>query len=67
MSQNEYLKPKGVNTSDLERRRMEHGQFRNPPTYMEFGGFKSADKSMFQSNKMTLEKGGPQAVRGRPI
>ena len=63
----DYLKPKGTDTSDLERRRMEHGQFRNPPTYMQYGGFSSASKAMFQNNKMSLEKGGPQSVRGRPI
>lgn len=67
MAQNEYLKPKGVNTSNLDTRRMEDGQFRNPPTYMQYGGFSSAGKSMFDKNRMTLEKGGPQATRGRPI
>lgn len=67
MAQNEFLKPKGVDTGDLEHRRMEDGQFRNPPTYMQYGGFSSASKSMFEKNKMTLEKGGPQATRGRPI
>ena len=46
---------------------MEDGQFRNPPTYSDFGGFSSADKSKFQNNKMTLERGGPTAVKGRPI
>lgn len=63
----DFLKPKGIKTGDLERRRMEDGQFRNPPTYMQLSGFTSADKSMFQRNKMTLEKGGPSAIKGRPI
>ena len=63
----EFLKPKGVDTSDLDRRRMEDGQFRNPPLYMQYGGFSSASKSMFDKNKMTLEKSGPQSIRGRPI
>ena len=67
MSQNEYLKPRGVDTSNLDHRRMEDGQFRNPPTYMQYGGFSSAAKSMFDKNKMTLEKGGPQAKPGRPL
>lgn len=67
MAQNEYLRPKGVDTSDLDRRKMEDGQFRNPPLYMPYGGFSSASKSMFEKNKMTLERGGPQSVRGRPI
>ena len=63
----DYLKPKGVNTGNLQKRQMEDGQFRNPPTYSQLGGFSSADKGKFDRNKMTLEKGGPQAVRGRPI
>ena len=63
----ELLRPKGVNTSDIDRRKMENGQFRNPPYYMEYGGGSSAAKFRFEQNKMTLERGGPQAVSGRPI
>jgi hypothetical protein len=63
----DFLKPKGVDTKDLSKRRMEDGQFRNAPTYSELGGFTSADKGKFDRNKMTLERGGPQSVRGRPI
>lgn len=63
----DFLKPKGVDTKELQRRRMEDGQFRNPPTYTKWGGFTSAAKGKFDQNKMTLEKGGPQGIRGRPI
>jgi hypothetical protein len=63
----DYLRPKGVNTGNLQKRSMEDGQFRNPPTYSQFGGFTSADRGKWERNKMTLERGGPQAVRGRPI
>lgn len=63
----DYLKPKGVATGNLQKRQMEDGQFRNPPTYSQLGGFTSADKGKFERNRMTLERGGPQAVRGRPI
>jgi hypothetical protein len=63
----ELLRPKGVDTSDLERRKMKNGQFHNPPEYMDYGGGSSKAKFKFEQNKMTLEKGGPQAVRGRPI
>ena len=63
----DFLKPKGVNTSNLQKRSMEDGQFRNPPTYSTLGGFTSADKGKFDRNKMTLERGGPKAVSGRPI
>jgi hypothetical protein len=62
-----FMRPKGVDTADLDKRRMESGQFRNPPTYMDYGGGSSAAKFMWDKNKMTLERGGPQAVRGRPI
>ena len=63
----DFLKPKGVDTKELQRRRMEDGMFRNPPTYSKWGGFTSASRGKFDQNRMTLEKGGPQAVRGRPI
>jgi hypothetical protein len=63
----DFLKPKGVDTRELQRRRMEDGQFRNPPTYTKWGGFSSAGKGKFDQNKMTLERGGPQGIRGRPI
>jgi hypothetical protein len=63
----DFLKPKGVDTKELNRRRMEDGQFRNPPTYTKYGGFSSAAKGKFEPNKMSLEKGGPQSIRGRPI
>ncbi len=66
MSQ-DFLKPKGMSTSSLDKRRMEDGQFRNPPTYIQLGGFSSAEKSKLSMNKMTLEKGGAQSIKGRPI
>lgn len=63
----EFLKPKGVDTKGLDKRKMEDGQFRNPPTYSQLGGFTSADRGKFDRNRMTLERGGPKAVNGRPI
>ena len=63
----ELLRPKGMDTTDLDRRSMEDGQFRNPPLWMDYGGGSSVSKFKFQNNKMTLERGGPQGVRGRPI
>lgn len=62
-----FLKPKGVDTKELSTRRMRDGQFNNPPLYEEWGGFTSAQKGKWDQNKMSLEKGGPQSVRGRPI
>jgi hypothetical protein len=52
----DYLKPKGVDLADLERRKMEDGPFRNPPMYMQLGGGSSASKFMFDKNKMTIPK-----------
>lgn len=63
----DFLKPKGVDTKDLGTRRQKMGQFYNPPLYEDWGGFTSAAKGRFDQNRMTLEKGGPQSVRGRPI
>jgi hypothetical protein len=64
----EFLRPTKVPHLDsLAKRRMEDGQFRNPPLYTELGGFSSATKGKFDQNKMTMEKGGPSALRGRPI
>ena len=63
----DYLRPKGVASGNLSKRSMEDGQFRNPPTYAQLGGFDNASRGKFERNRMTLEKGGPQAVKGRPI
>lgn len=68
----DYLMPK-ANTADLSRRRMEDGIFRNPPTYTEFGGFSSVGKWTDPAGRRmkiggpSLERGGPQAVKGKPI
>lgn len=68
----EYLRPK-VKVGGLDKRQMEDGMFRNPPTYTALGGFTSAAKwaePTGQRNKtggMSLEKGGPTAQRGKPI
>ena len=67
-----YLKPKAA-VGNLAKRRMEDGLFRNPPTYTELGGFSSESKYTDPAGKrhgisvMSLEKGGPSAVRGKPI
>lgn len=63
----DFLKPKGVHKGDLSKRRMEDGQFRNPPLMCDWGGFSSVAKGKWENNKMSLESGGPQAVKGRPI
>ena len=63
----DFLRPTKVPTSDLGKRKMDDGLFKNPPSYSEFGGFSSAAKGKFSENKMTLEKGGPSALKGRPL
>lgn len=67
MAANDFLRPKGVDTSRLDKRDMEDGQFRNPPTYSQLGGFTSAARSKFDKNRMSLESGGPSSKKGRPI
>lgn len=63
----DLFRPKVTDTSDLGKRRMEDGQFRNPPTYSQLGGFTSADKAKLSGNKMNLESGGPGSRKGKPI
>ncbi len=63
-----FLKPK--TTAPPFIRSQKHGQFINPPPYMDnWGGFTSSAKLMRTKlhNMMNLEKGGPQTRRGKPI
>jgi hypothetical protein len=52
---------------------MEDGLFRNPPTYTELGGFSSERKFTDPSGRrhrigpLSLERGGPSSVKGKPI
>jgi len=62
-----FLRPNGVNTRNLDTRKQEDGQFRQAPTYTFWGGFENAQRGKFDRNRMTLERGGPKAVSGRPI
>jgi hypothetical protein len=68
----DYLRPK-VRSGGLGKRTMEDGQFRNPPVYTALGGFTSANKltdPTGQRNRTggpSLEKGGPTALKGKPI
>lgn len=67
----DYLRPK--TRTAARTRQMENGIFRNPPTYTPFGGFTSEQKFTSPSGKrqsispMGLERGGPSAVKGKPI
>jgi len=68
----DFLRPK-VRVGNLSTRRMEDGQFRNPPTYTQLGGFTSEAKLTNPSGERdrtgapSLERGGPTAQRGKPI
>lgn len=68
----DYLRPK-VRVGNLSTRTMENGQFRNPPTYTALGGFTSSAKltdpagQRHKTGGLTLERGGPGAVKGKPI
>ena len=67
MAEKNFLMPTKIpNASDFSKRQMKDGIFRNPPTFSKLGGFSSAEKGKFD-NGLTLEKGGPTALRGRPI
>lgn len=61
----DYLKPK-VGDPDLMRKH-KNGQAINPPTFMEYGGFKNSAKLNRDDSNMNLERGGPQAKQGKPI
>jgi hypothetical protein len=68
----DFLRPK-VRVGNLGKRQMQDGQFRNPPTYTALGGFTSEAKltspsgERYKTGAPTLERGGPSAVRGKPI
>lgn len=63
-----YLKPK-VRVSGLNKRDMQDGMFRNPPTYTQLGGFTSERKFTDPNGKrysiggMSVEKS-PSARKG---
>jgi len=67
----DYLKPKVASPKMLRDKK--NGQFHNPPLYIDrWGGFTSARglnrlPGDAGEGKMNLEKGGPQAKRGKPI
>ena len=69
----DYLRPKGGSPKKSGRQEMENGIFRNPPQYTAFGGFTSEQKFTSPTGLRkrigapSLERGGPQAVRGKPI
>jgi hypothetical protein len=67
MADSSYLKPKAGAPEMIRDKR--NGQFRNPPAYNEgMSGFTSASKVPGEPGKiMSLERGGPQAKRGKPI
>jgi hypothetical protein len=68
----DFLKPKAA-VGNLSKRSMEDGLFRNPPTYTELGGFSSERKFTDPSGRrhrigpLSLERGGPSSVKGKPI
>ena len=68
----EYLRPK-VSSVTPSTRKMENGIFRNPPTYTALGGFTSEAKWTDPAGRrygiggMSLERGGPTSVKGKPI
>lgn len=60
-----YLEPK-VKDPDLMRKH-QNGQAINPPSFMDLGGFKNAGGLNRGESDMNMERGGPQANKGKPI
>lgn len=61
-----YLEPKVGDPSMMRKRK--NGQAVNPPTYMDMGGLTGPSKlNRSEGGIMNLEKGGPQARKGKPI
>lgn len=61
-----YLKPNVSSPKMLRDKR--NGQFSNPPLYMAWGGMTSASKLDRGTTKdLNMEKGGPQAKKGKPF
>ena len=65
MSDN-YLKPK-VSAPALERKK-KNGQFINPPSYGEIGGFSGPGKiNRGGKSALQMERGGPTSRKGKPV
>jgi len=68
----DYLRPKAPGVKK-GKQSMENGIFRNPPPFTAWGGFTSEQKFTDPSGMRkrigspSLERGGPSAVRGKPI
>lgn len=60
-----YLEPKVGDPSII--RKHKNGQAINPPTFMEMGGFTSSNKLNREGGNMSIERGGPQAKKGKPF
>ena len=65
MADSNYLKPK-VSTGNMDSKMKKRGMFIGNSAYPQLDGFSSASK-LGKGENMALEKGGPSAVRGRPI
>jgi hypothetical protein len=65
MSEQTYLKPK-VSTGNMDTKQKKRGMFVGNAPYPELGGFTSASK-LGKGENMAIEKGGPSAVKGKPI
>ena len=66
MSDKEYLRPK-VTQSKSENVKRVNGEFVNVDSYPDLAGFTAAGKWGKSNPSMSLESGGPSAVKGKPI
>jgi hypothetical protein len=60
-----YLEPKVADPSII--RKHKNGQAINPPSFMEMGGFTGPSKLNRDDSNMGIERGGPQAKKGKPF
>lgn len=62
----DYLKPRVSSPAML--RKEKNGQFKNPPLYMAWGGMTGASHlKRDETDKLAMERGGPQAKGKKPL
>lgn len=57
MSEQSYLKPKGVRGSDMGKRKRINGMFQNTAPHPQLGGFSSDSKLPTSDRPLAMEKG----------
>lgn len=66
MSEQSYLKPKGIKSGDLGVRKRTNGMFQNTAPHPQLGGFSSDSKLPSTERPLAMEKG-ELTRKGKPI